>query len=463
MNARNSIGFGPRMVALALVAGIPVAYADAPEQGPVIIGVALPQVHLGQGPDAAEPLRQAVMNRFRSQGLEPVALVGSTAAEIDAEARGKGCSQVLYTDVERKHGVGGFLSKLAPLAGVLPSIAGASGGSGGGGSGVTGLLTQVAANAATSAAASSAQRQLQGAQPQGLESATGATIKRGDSITFDYRLAPIGGGTPIKSDTFHAKADADGQDVLTPIVAQLAQAVSPQGLTGASATPADAGRAEHTGFLHGLIGARTAAASPPVPAGALPAAGGTPDCAQIASMPNAPFSFETCQKMMGAQQAYNRAAADPTAWHPGDEQMSCDAIKAELRRQQISAPDKAKVAETTAAVTKEQGMLDRHLAEANAVMAEEQVKVNAAVAADQAAGMASGGLVRTNATTATAMAEQARIKELGERQAAERRPTEQKMYGGVADLGVGAAQQFASNPRLARLMQLAQSHGCKGI
>jgi hypothetical protein len=56
-----------------------------------------------------------------------------------------------------------------------------------------------------------------------------------------------------------------------------------------------------------------------------------PECAQIANMPNAPMSLEACQKMATAQQAYNRAAADPSASHPGDEQMSRDQIKSEMR------------------------------------------------------------------------------------------------------------------------------------
>jgi hypothetical protein len=96
------------------------------------------------------------------------------------------------------------------------------------------------------------------------------------------------------------------------------------------------------------------------------------------------------------------------------------------------------------------------------VMAQEQVKVDAAAAADRATELATGGLVNPNAASAAALAAQARVKVVGERQAAERRPTEQKMIGGVADLGVDAAQQLTSNPRLARLMQLAQSRGCKG-
>jgi hypothetical protein len=493
MNARTLMRFAPMLAGLVLLASIPFAGAAGHEGGKVTIGVPLPQVQLGQGADAAEPLRQSVMSRLQAPGVEVVALAGSSAAEIDADARAKGCSQVLYTRVEQKHGIGGLFSKLAPLAGMLPAVAGAAGGGGGGGGGLTGLLTQTAANAATNAAASAAQKQMLGAQQQMLATQPAmagqllpnvarSSIKRGDNISFDYRLVAVGSTAPLRSDTLHAKADADGQDVLTPLTEQLANAVSADSQggsasagnpgvggggaastgAGGSTTPPGAGQAEHTGFMHGLFGTHDKSASRSASAAA-PAGGGMPDCAQIASMPNAPISLEACQKMAGAQQAYDRALADPSASRPGDEQMSCEQILAELRQQQISAPDKAKAAATTAAATKEQALLAKHIAEDNAIMAEEQAKVDAAAAADQAVGMATGGIVRTNAASAAAEAAQARINVVGKRQAEERRPTEQKLLGGVADLGMDAAQQLATNPRLGRLLQLAQSHGCKGI
>lgn len=476
MNAKTLIRLPLMLAALVLLASIPFAGATVSEGGGVTIGVPLPQLQLGQGTDAAEPLRQTLMNRMRSPGIELVALAGTTPAEIDADAKAKGCSQVLYTRVEQKHGMGGFLSKIAPVAGLLPSMAGMGGG-GGGGNGLTGLLTQTAANAATNAVTSAAQKQMMGAQQQmlgaqqqmvdpsfALQNATRSSIKRGDSISFDYRLMTVGGTAPLRSDTLHAKADADGQDVLSPFVEQVAQAVGPQTAssgtpstgTNGSATPSGPGQSEHSGFMHGIFGSRDQSTSR-LASGSATTSNGMPDCAQIASMPNAPVSFEACQKMAGAQQAYDRALADPSAARPGDEQMSCEQILAELRQQQISAPDKATAAEATAAATQEQALLKKHIAENTAIMAEEQAKVDAAAAVDRA----TGGL--TNTAGAAAEAAQARARVVGKRQAEERRPTEQKLLGGVADLGVGAAQQLASNPRLGRLMQLAQSHGCKGI
>src|SRR5215472_12059688 len=167
-NANNAIRFASMLPALALLASIPFAGAGTSDGGQMTVGVPLPQLQLGQAADAAEPLRQAVMNRLRAPGIELVALTGSTPAEVDADAKAKGCNQVLYTRVEQKHGIGGLFSKLGSVAGVLPGLAAGGGGGGGGGNGLTGLLTQTAANAATNAAASAAQKQMLGTQQQML-------------------------------------------------------------------------------------------------------------------------------------------------------------------------------------------------------------------------------------------------------------------------------------------------------
>lgn len=471
-NSGKLIPISARLALLALLAATALAGAVQAREGKLTIGVPLPQVHLGQGADAAEPLRQALMSRLRSANVEWVALAGATPAEIEADAKGKGCDQVLYTQLERKRSVGGLLSKLSPLASLLPGVAAG----GGGGNGMSGILAQAAATSAGNAAAAAAQKQMLGAaqagmgEAQALQTAASTNIRRGDNLAFDYRLAALAGNAVLKSETLHARADADGQDILSPLVEQLVQTVGPatQAAGGAPTVVAAANtnspepsKAERTGFLHGMFGARGKSSSTAAP----PAAAATsamPDCAQIANMPNAPISYEDCQKMSAAQQAYTNAASDPGAARPGDEQLTCDQIKGELRLQQYTAPDRAKVAETTAAVTKEQTMLKKHMAESNAIMAQEQAKVDAAAAADRATELATAGLVRTNAASVAAEAAQARVKAAGERQAAERRPTERKMIGGVADLGLDATQQFATNPRLAHLMQLAQSKGCQG-
>ena len=128
MNTQSLFRFASVRATLALLASMPFAGAAMSEGGKVTIGVPLPQLQSGQGADMAEPVRQSLMNRLRAPGIEPVALAGGTPAEIDADAKGKGCSQVLYTRIEQKHGMGGLLSKFGTLAAVLPGVAAAGAG-----------------------------------------------------------------------------------------------------------------------------------------------------------------------------------------------------------------------------------------------------------------------------------------------------------------------------------------------
>jgi hypothetical protein len=56
----------------------------------------------------------------------------------------------------------------------------------------------------------------------------------------------------------------------------------------------------------------------------------TVDCARLAAMPNAPMSYDTCQKMMSSAAAMQGAMNDPAGQRPGDEAMTCDQVKAEI-------------------------------------------------------------------------------------------------------------------------------------
>jgi hypothetical protein len=207
-------------------------------------------------------------------------------------------------------------------------------------------------------------------------------------------------------------------------------------------------------MLGGLFGRHRA---PPSQA---PAA--TPDCAQIAAMPDAHVSLEACQKMMASQQAYNGALADPSVSRPGDEQMSCDQIMAEMKQQQISAPDKAQAAEAQSAVKDEQAMLAKHQKEAAVQQAKDQARDNAASAADRATEMATMGVVSGHALAAAEKVNDAEDKAMNRRMLDEAKPTDTRMLNSTAALATGAASQLSANPRLARLVQLANTHRCRG-
>ena len=294
---------------------------------PVTIGIPLPHGQV-QGDAMTESMSQSLIDHLKAKSIEAVPLSAATGA-LEAELLAKHCSYVLYTRVQTKHSTGsGVFGKLSMLThGISPNAIGAGDGS----------------------------------------------VKRGDTVVLDYRLMATGSSDPIKADSLSAKADSDGQDVVSPLVEQLTGAVAAvaqgkdQGTALAQAStaqastqPASAASGEPQpsssgSRFGGFFGHRSIANAKSTEGNT----GGSMDCAKLAGMPNAPMSLEACEKLQGTQQAYNRAASDPSAQRPGDDQMSCAQITAELKQQQYTAQDKTKVAELTTTTKEEQKIIKK--------------------------------------------------------------------------------------------------------
>jgi hypothetical protein len=400
---------------------------------PVTIGVPLPHGQV-QGEEMTESLRQSLISQLKAQAIDAVPLSASTGG-LEAEVQAKHCNYVLYTRVQNKHSTGsGVFGKLSLLThGISPDAMGGGDGS----------------------------------------------VKRGDTVVLEYRLMAMGSSDPIKADLLSAKAAADGQDVVSPLVAQLSSAVaavakgkdqgsalvqtSMQASTqtsaqAGSAAPRDAQSSSSGSRFGGFFGHRSIASAKST-GGSM---GGSMDCAKLAGMPNAPTSLEACEKLQGTQQAYNQAASDPSAQRPGDEQMTCSQITAELRQQQYTAPDKTKVAELDGTLKEQQKIIHKEEAILAKRQAEAQAAVAAATAADTATELATGGLVSGHALNAVEKTLDAQDRVEKERVMREDLPTTQKMISQTAGLGADFGQQLQANPRLARLMQLADSKHCKG-
>jgi hypothetical protein len=399
---------------------------------PVTIGIPLPY---GQLPGVE--MRQSLISQLKAQSIDAVPLSAATG-ELEAEVQAKHCTYVLYTRLEQKHGMGsGVFSKLSLLThGLSPEA--------------MGLAAKSATNGATSAQLS---------------------VKRGDTLVLDYRLMAMGSTNPIKAETLSAKAAEDGQDVVSSLVTQLTGAVAAaaqgkdQGTAlaqdSAQAAPAassDTQSSNSASKFFGFFGHRSISSAKPTGGNM----GGSMDCAKLASVPNAPMSVDACEKLQGTQQAYHQAASDPSAQRPGDEQMSCTQITAELKQQQYTVQDKTKVAGLGATVTEQQQIIHKEEAILAKRQAEAQTAVAAATAADTATEVATGGLVRGRALDAVEKTLDAKDKVEKERVMREDLPTTQKMISQTADLGADFGQQLQANPRLARLMQLADSKRCKG-
>jgi len=396
---------------------------------PVTIGVPLAHGQV-QGEAMTESMRQSLISQLKVQAIDAVPLSASTGS-LEAEVQAKHCSYVLYTRVEKKHSTGsGVFGKLSLLThGISPDAIGAGDGS----------------------------------------------VKRGDTMVLDYRLMAMGSSDPIKADSLSAKAAADGEDVVSPLVTQLANAVAAaaqgkdQGTAlaqastqtstpAASAASSDAQSSSAGSRFGGFFGHRSIS-NPKSTGGNM---GGSMDCAKLAGMPNAPMSVEACEKLQGAQKAYNQSASDPSAQRPGDEQMTCAQITSELKQQQYATQDKTKVADLGATLTEQQKIIKKEEAILAKRQAEAQTAVAAATAADTATELATGGLVSGHALNAVEKTLDAQDKVEKERVMREDLPTTQKMISQTAGLGVDFSQQLQANPRLARLMQLADSKHCKG-
>jgi hypothetical protein len=323
---------------------------------------------------------------------------------------------------------------------------------------------QGAANAAASSAQQQAVSQFTGTAPGG--------VKQGDIMTMSYRLLSVGPTSPVKSASFDSgKAAGDGQDIVSPLVAQVVGAVgaaaheSPTPATPATTPTSDSASASgaaspsgHASAFGALFGRKSASNAKQASAPGTD----TMDCAQIASMPNAPMSAATCEQMKASQQTYNQAAADPSASRAGDDQMTCQQITAELKQQTYTAPDKAKAAEASATAKQQVDINNKEYANMLKMQAEDQAKVNAASAADTATELATGGLVRGHALNAVQKTLDEEHKANNERIMREDAPVTSKLISQTSGLGADAAEQLRSNPRLARLMQLADSKHCKG-
>ncbi|MBS0376086.1 MAG: hypothetical protein JSR73_16015 [Proteobacteria bacterium] len=186
------------------------------------------------------------------------------------------------------------------------------------------------------------------------------------------------------------------------------------------------------------------------------------DCEKLAARPMAPMSLESCRQMVAAQAAYQAGASDPAAVRPGDESMSCAQISAELAQQQVRPPDAAKAAEATAATNAFQAKSKEQQAEATATAVRQSAELKAAEAADRTVQVATGGIVQGGATRRVAEAQSKANQARGKEMYQEIAPLGQRMTNSVGDLAGDAGQQLAANPRLARLLKLANDKKCKG-
>jgi len=357
------------------------------------------------GADVAAPLRDAVVNGLLAAHGKAIALDAGDDGSGMMEAAQKGCAYVLYTRVQSRSGGGGLMSRMNNL---MPK-------------GGTPKMGNAPPPSGSPTAAS-------------LPDAEKTFVKSGETITVEYRLLEHGvkvAGTG----KVEARAQIDGDDVLGPMMPLLAAKVL------SSATGSSSNDRRGAGG-NGGRGNRTTTQN---------AAPQQIDCAQMAATSRGTITVEACTQMLGAQQAFDKAASDPSASRPGDDKLSCDQIAAEIKQQPFTTPDKAKVAEAQAATADLTQTLEKQQKEVTAMVTKETAEMAAATR-----------FVPTNAAGAAAAEKiEAEQKAANERMAAESKPKTERTINATTDIAGDVGKQVSENPRLAKLYQLAMQKNCK--
>ena len=173
--------------ALPQMAQITGSGYEAKAPGVIRIGIVTPTADMGQdfqGIDAGQLVQQAFVDKLKAAKVEAVPI--SSGVLIEQEAKAKQCDYLLYVDIKRKKGGGGgFLSKM-----IIANIG------------------CMAGNAACAAAS-------------GASGAGGAAnhIKNKDEITLEYHVNKADGSSAGAPTTLKQKAQKDGDDVLSPMIA----------------------------------------------------------------------------------------------------------------------------------------------------------------------------------------------------------------------------------------------------
>lgn len=223
---QQMMGGGGGMQGMGQQPGPAAAPVAAPQQlgpkmpGRIRIGVAPPDAQVGQGTntggDYSTPIRNSMVLLMSGPAVEIAALDSRIPIQLQAEAQQKQCDFVLFSAVSVKHGSGGGFGKFMKMGSMASSMTPI----GMMGKGMGGAVAAQAASAAASAAAMSAQQQAMN-QLAGFNQ----QIKSKDDVTVQYSLVQTGQTTPRIQSQLQGKAKSDGEDVLTPLLTQTANAV----------------------------------------------------------------------------------------------------------------------------------------------------------------------------------------------------------------------------------------------
>jgi len=215
------------LVVMSVLASSYTVVATAQSQTPDGTGkpmlcLVLPDVQMAQGTSAAADPAGPVVNSMVSYLAGPVADVQVLQARIpvqfNTEAMQKGCGFIVESSVVHKKGgkgLSGLLAAAPALMNAVPFVGGSSGGM------EAYAATQVASAAMEGAIAVQAE-QAQEEAAAAMSGVAQSNIRKGDQITLTYKLLRTGDATPALNAELKAKAETTGQDILSPLLEQMA-------------------------------------------------------------------------------------------------------------------------------------------------------------------------------------------------------------------------------------------------
>ncbi len=177
------------------------------QPGVVRIGVIRPLSLIG--PEATFDTSAATRDLFISFLAGPLAEVvpidSRVQIQVVAESKLKDCDYVIYSAIARKRGESGVskvIGSASPVIGLLP----AAGALTGTGKSLTSTMSQ-------------AERVLKAATD------LSGQIKAKDEVIFEYKLVVTGSTTPMAQKLFKAKAESDGDSVISTLLSDAASAI----------------------------------------------------------------------------------------------------------------------------------------------------------------------------------------------------------------------------------------------
>jgi hypothetical protein len=173
------------------------------------------------------------------------------------------------------------------------------------------------------------------------------------------------------------------------------------------------------------------------------------DCRRLTAMPNPPISFEACEAQKAAYANLGAAASAPGGARPGDAEMTCSQIIAEIRASNFSGVSAETAAEGMAAGQQLRGAMESN-----------QARVTG-LAAAQTAETAAASLAPNAVQGAVAMKHQGEQAALQRAAISETRPAHSRTSLANAASAQELADNLQANPRVAALFQMAAARNCQ--